>query len=84
MYEVLLGIPINNNKLQRLKYKGLYEVIKHIGNAVTCRYTSTNKEEVLPVDKLIKFDNSRDDALRVAQLEDVPQTQGHKGYTVTK
>ena len=53
-----------------MKYKGPYEVIKHVGNAVTCRHASTNKEEILPVDRLVIFDNSNNEAIKVASLDD--------------
>ena len=60
----------------------------HVGNAVTCRHASTNKEEVLPVDRLVIFDNSNNDAVKVASLDDdeylVKEVQGYKGYPIKR
>jgi hypothetical protein len=82
------NLPINNNKLQRFKFAGPYEVIRHIGNAVTCKHCSSNKEETFPVQDLVIYDSSRQDPFTVSQLDDdefyVLDTIAHKGDPVKR
>jgi hypothetical protein len=84
----LREIPINNNKLQRLKYRGPYKVLKQEGNRVYVSHCSNNKEDVFPVEKLVIFDNSRDEAFKVAQLDDdeflVLAIVGYKGNPLSR
>ena len=84
----LREIPINNNKLQRLKYRGPYKVLKQEGNRVYVTHCSNNKEDVFPVEKLVIFDNSRDEAFKVAQLDDdeflVLAIVGYKGNPLSR
>ena len=79
----LRDLPLNMNKLQNLKYKGPYEVIRHIDNAVTCKHCSTNIEETISVDRLVIFDSSRESPFKVAQLDNdeflVISILAHKG-----
>ena len=79
----LRNLPLNNNKLQRLKYYGPLKVIKQEGNGVTAEHCSTKKIDVIPVERLVIFDNSRNEALKVAQLDEdeylVVKITGYKG-----
>ena len=84
----LREIPINNNKLQRLKYRGPYKVLKQEGNRVSVIHCSNNKEDVFPVEKLVIFDNSRNEAFKVAQLDEdeylVVDIVGYKGVPMKR
>jgi hypothetical protein len=79
----LRDLPLSMNKLQNLKYKGPYEVIRHIDSAVTCKHCSTSTEETIPVDRLVIFDSSRESPFKVAQLDNdeflVISILAHKG-----
>ena len=59
-------------------------MIHHKGNAVTCRHASTNRIEVLPVERIIIYDNSNNEAIKMASLDDdeylVKEILAYKGY----
>jgi hypothetical protein len=52
-------------------------------SAVTCKHCSTNAEEIIPVERLVIFDNSRESPHKVAQLDNdeflVVSILAHKG-----
>ena len=79
----LRNLPLNNNKLQRLKYYGPLKVIEQVHNRVTTEHCSSKTIETIPVERLVIFDNSRDEALKVAQLDDdeyvITKIIGYKG-----
>ena len=75
--------PIHQRSLQRFKYTGPYIVESQKDNFVNVRHATSNEPRVFPVDRLVIFDNSRDEAKKVALLDQneffVSEVLGYKG-----
>ena len=77
------NLPLNLKKLQNFKYAGPFVVTSQKDNFVYVTHCATNEPYTFPVERLVIFNNTRNEAFKVAQLDTneflVIQVLNHKG-----